>query len=126
MLFHDIHHNSAEQQELESHRIAGQSFDEVLYADDTIIDSRNAESLKKLLHAIKLEGEQYCLKLNQKKCEAMPYYGVDGIEFSGGSIVEAVDEARHLGCMLNDEADPEREIHRRKADTCATWERLFE
>ena len=56
----------------------------------------------------------------------MAYYTKDLVKFKNGDTVKAVDEARYLGCMLNDEANAAKEINRRKADTYATWKILFE
>ena len=57
VMFHDIHENEELGNELKEDKILGTIFDEVLYAYDTIIYSRNAETLQKLLRAIEEEGE---------------------------------------------------------------------
>ena len=73
---------------LESDRILGTLFDEILYADDTLIYSRNEATLEKLLHKIEKEGNKYGLKLNMKKCEALSIREHGNIRFSTGEKVE--------------------------------------
>ena len=40
----------------------------------------------------------------------MTYYTVDSIRFRNGRRVKAVDEAKYLGYMLNDEAQAAKEV----------------
>lgn len=53
----------------------------------------------------------YSLKRNYAKCEAVTYYNIDKIKFRNGETVKEVDEAKYLGCMLNDEAQASKEIN---------------
>jgi hypothetical protein len=62
VMFHDIHNNKEHQAEMTQERILGAVFDEVLYADDTIIHSTDAKKVEKLLHKIEQEGANYGLK----------------------------------------------------------------
>ena len=71
VMFHDIHADKLMDEQISEDRILGTLFDEVLYADDTIIHSTTPESVSKLLHKIETEGAKYGLKLNEKKCEAL-------------------------------------------------------
>ena len=68
-IFHDIH------EELEDtlipHRVNDENFDEILFADDTICVSENAQALTKLLHEIQEKGQQHGLTLNKDKCEVI-------------------------------------------------------
>ena len=48
-MFHDIHDDETLRKELNKDKILGTIFEEVLYTDDTIIYSRNPETLQKLL-----------------------------------------------------------------------------
>ena len=45
------------------------AYNEILYADDTILITENSEDMEKLLQTIEKEGEKYGMKLNQEKCE---------------------------------------------------------
>ena len=69
VLFHDVHNDPELEKILEDNKVIGAMFHEILYADDTIIYSRNAKTLTKLLNKIQAEGEKYGLNLNEEKCE---------------------------------------------------------
>ena len=84
VLFHDIHKDENLNNELEQDRVLGAMFDEILYADDTIIHSTSCEQLTMLLHRIQIEGEKYGLKLNHDKCEAMAVRGITEIYYLNG------------------------------------------
>ena len=99
---------------LEKDKILGTIFNEILYAVDTIIYSKSAKTLTKLLEAIHTEGEKYGLKLNQEKCEAITvraeYSETTDVFFKNGSLVKQMKESKYLGCFLNNETDLKREI----------------
>ena len=57
VIFHDVHARENVRETLQHNRILGAVFDEVLYADDTIIFSESAEALEELLAEIEREGE---------------------------------------------------------------------
>ena len=50
----------------------------------------------------------------------MVYYNEDSTKFMNGEKVKTVDEARYLGCMLNDEANAAKEI------SCMFWDLGFD
>ncbi len=64
VVFHDV--NKDDHLNIERHRVDGALFDSILYADDTICASQNANSLTRMLHEIAIESDRYGLKLNQK------------------------------------------------------------
>jgi hypothetical protein len=102
------------------------NFREVIYADDTIVFSESRNALQQYVQDIENEGRKYGMQLNRKKCEAMCIRGNDKIFFSDGTMVPPHDEAKYLGCMLNDKADPAREVNKRIAECHITWKRLAE
>ena len=57
VLFHDVHNDPKLEKTYKDSRILGALFDEILYADDTIIYSHSSEALTKLLRKITEEGE---------------------------------------------------------------------
>ena len=65
---HDIKFDKALRRDVALDRIIGATFDEVFYADDTILFSTETKTLGKLVRRIEEEGEQYGLKLNKNKC----------------------------------------------------------
>ncbi len=99
------------------------NYDEILYADDTICLSESAKALTKHLNIIEEEGKKYGLQLNQGKCElirisrALLLTEEGTVTFQNGQKVKTTNEAKYLGCWLNAQGDPGREIRQRKA-TC--------
>ena len=67
----DVQSNHKLASETSKNRPPGMDFDEVLYADDTIIFSTEAQTVEKLLQEIEKCAEPYGLKLNQGKCESI-------------------------------------------------------
>ena len=121
VIFNDVHSKVNIREQLGHNRVLGALFDEVLYADDTIIFSEDAKALESLLCEVEKEGERYGMKLNKKKCEALCVRGNDEIRFKCGSIVPPHDESKYLGCMLNVKGDPKRELNKRITDSFVTW-----
>ena len=66
-IFSDVYKDDELVAELKKNRPPEMSFDEVLYADDTIIFSTDAFTIEKLLHKNEECAEPYGLKLNHKK-----------------------------------------------------------
>ena len=102
VIFEDIH--EGDPQNLMQHRIQGTSYDEVLYADDTICISTDTKAMNKLLAAIETEGAKYGMKLNRSKCEVLCNASTAQVVFSDRTPVKRVSEATYLGCQLNDKA----------------------
>ena len=124
VIFSDVHSQPGLREKLKHNRVLDAMFDEVLYADDTIIFSECSEALGDLLAAIETEGSKYGMALNRNKCEALCVGGADKIFFANGSQVPAHDQAKYLGCLLNDKGDPKREVNKRIAEAFVTWKRL--
>ena len=101
-IFHDIHDDIEDT--IIPHRAKNATFDEILFADDTICVSENAEALTLLLHKIQEKGQHYGLTLNMDKCEiirisrATEFTEEDRITFIDGTSVKTVHEAKYLGC----------------------------
>ena len=67
VMFHDVHEIT--RGNLIQHRTPGATFDEVMYAHDTICISPDTRTINKFIETIETVGEQYGLKLNYGKCE---------------------------------------------------------
>ena len=65
-MFKDVHAKPQIHQQLQQDKILQAVFDEVLYADDTIIFSHSADALQLPLKEIETEGSKYGMKLNKK------------------------------------------------------------
>ena len=106
-------------QEIIQHRVINTNFDQVLFADDTTCISENAKSLTKLLHSIQTEGLKYGLQLNSDRCELIRisrtevFTDDDFVLFLNGQKVIIKEEAKYLGCWLNNKGGPTREIRHR-------------
>ena len=66
VIFKDVHAQPQVHQQLQQDKILQAVFDEVLYADDTIIFSHTANALQLLLKEIETESSKYGMKLNKK------------------------------------------------------------
>ena len=54
----------------------GATFDEVLFADDSICVSDDKKTMNKMLAAIEKVVLKSCMKLNRGRCEALQFGGV--------------------------------------------------
>ena len=65
------------------------------------------------------------MKLNKDKCESLHTGQTKpNVHFSNGERVKSVDEAKYLGCILNNKADLTKEVKARTANTMATLKKL--
>ena len=58
-------------QDLAKYRVPGASFDEVMYADDTMCISDDIKTMNKFIQKVEVTGEEYGLKINKSKCELL-------------------------------------------------------
>ena len=122
VMFHDI--NQSKTDAIRKNRVNTTNFDEIMFADDTICISENAKALTQLLQIIQREGQKYGM-LNTDKCELIriarnnDLTEKDVVKFSDGKIVNMKNEAKYLGCQLNNRGDPGKEVRQRIA-TCMT------
>ena len=123
-MFHDIHLDENLNEKLEEDKILGTILHEILYADDTIIYSRNKETVEKLFRKIEEEGKRYGLKLNQNKCELLSIQGNGSVKYTDGTTVPRRNEAKYLGCIINPRGDIAREVNKRISECYVVWKRL--
>ena len=103
--FHDPHHIQTFQ---------GINFQELLYADDTLIIAKCAKTANAFLHLIEEESNYLHLRLNHGKCTFMAFNSPNrGIKFRDGTQMQSTEEAKYLGAVVNNKADSSREIRRR-------------
>ena len=121
-LFHDVHSN--DKFKLIEHRVIGMDCDGNLYADDTICISEDEAAMNRLLKEIETEGATYGLTLSKTKCEYIKFGPAGRVEFQDGTPVPMLHEVKYLGCNMNDKADPEREVLKRRKDCLATLNKL--
>ena len=103
----------------------GINFQELLYADDTLIIAKNAKTANDYLHLIEKESEYLHLKLNHGKCSYISFNGHRGhIRFRNGENMSSTQEAIYLGAAITEKADPKHEIYRRISNTMPVLKRL--
>ena len=98
--------------------------DQILYADDTICISEDAGAMNRLLHAVETEGLKYGLELNKTTCEYIKFGEAQRVKFHNGTNVPLMHEVKYVGCNMNDKADPEREVLKRRIDCMITLHKL--
>ena len=94
----------------------GQNIDfwNILFADDTLIFTRDGKATEGLLWAIELASEIFGMKLNQEKCiEINNKTEEDTITFDNGLEMSRKQNAIHLGTDMEAKANPRREVIRR-------------
>ena len=114
-LWHDLHQALPEQHS-----------DEILYADDTLLYSRSAEKLEETLKQVETESHRYGLALNCAKCEfiGINYKGLPIPKFTNKTKIKKVKQARYLGVLLTERAQPQLELQDRIKQAAITWKRL--
>ena len=105
-------------------RIPGVTFDEILYADDTICIGTDTKSINKFLKAIEEKGKEFGLKLNQTKCEVVTSMRNPNVHFKDGTRVKIVEEAKYLGCHINEQSDYRKELGKRISIAMITLKKL--
>lgn len=105
-------------------RIPGVPYDDVLYADDTILLSTRTDRLQAYLGAIEQVSGWYGLKLNYDKCELLVLNGRRYPALRDGRKLKRVESARYLGCQLNKKTNGAEEVSNRIRICIGTWRRL--
>lgn len=95
-----------------------------MYADDTVIYSTSAKTLETFLHNIQKEGKKYGLHINESKSEALCINGIDEIKYVSGHNMKNSNEAKYLGCSINNKAYVRKELAEIMSSCYATWKKL--
>ena len=122
VLFFDIH--CEVDQDIIHSRLDRINFSEILYADDTLLVTKDTNGMNRLLHAIEKESSYYGLKLNQDKCCVLSLNGNSRVRFLDGSLVPHADEITYLGGTLTSHVSVASEITNRISATMATWKSM--
>ena len=86
---------------------------DLLYADDTLLASRHASNLQRLLAAVVEEGARYGLELNWSKTVQMQISTQECITIPGGDAIKCVRQAVYLGGLVTCDGRAKSEISRR-------------
>ena len=111
VLLNDIH--SEDEGRMIQHRLPIACFDEVVYADDTIVVSTDTKTPNRYLEKIERHGKRFGLQLNKGKCEVIANVLNAAVKFSDGSMVKRCNEVKYLGCHISARADSLTEINKR-------------
>ena len=111
-------------------KMDGQTFTNILYADDTLIVRKRTRETNIILREIETESKYYNTNLNKDKCEVIAMNNDNTIKSSDGTPSKHVGEATYLGGKLTKDTNPITETQNRIAacipmmktlDTC--WKR---
>ena len=98
VMFDDINRET----NLESGRLQGLSFTELLYADDTALLTNNVNAMNRLLSSIEGHAHYYGLNFNKGKCVAMCYnMGTQLPKFANGTKLSTAEETKYLGATIS-------------------------
>jgi len=122
VMFHDIHADI--DREICNSRLDRIRFTEILYADDTLLVTKNTAGTNALLNKIERESAYYGLKLNQNKCCVLSMNGRNRIRFLDGTAVPHAEEITYLGGSLTSNISTANEVSNRISAAMATWKKL--
>ena len=95
VMFHDVKKHLTHNRLF--YRPALATFDEILFADDTICTSHGTKTINKMLAAIEIEGNTNGMLLNKGKCEALIFNKPSNVHFRDGTILPKTEKAQYLG-----------------------------
>lgn len=99
-------------------------FNEILFADDTLLVARNTETITRILHKIELKSQEYNMKLNKDKCIALTMYKENRIKFSNGQKVPKAHAATYLGAQIAKNVNIRLEVNKRITAAAITANQL--
>ena len=111
-------------QTLIKQRVPGADFDEVMYADDTILVSESTKTMNLFIRQIEIKGREYGLTLNRKKCELLTTEDKPDIHFEDKEQIKKKDEVKYLGISLNQSGNTRKELSQRIANASRTLHKL--
>ena len=94
-------------------KVDGLLFQEILYADDTLLAMKNTRDINLLLKEIEIESSYYNMKLNKGKCEVIAMNKSNDIKFRDGTKLKHVQEATYFGGKLTESTNANIEIQGR-------------
>ena len=117
VLFHDVHALHGPHDKYGRHHILEQfGYQEILYADDTLLLGGRKGQMEKILHAVECESKIYNLRLNTQKCECMCFATPEqrkDIHFANGEKMPNTTHVKYLGGIIRSDSDVEKEIRQR-------------
>jgi hypothetical protein len=122
VMFHDIYEGKDKQ--LAKGMLKEAGFFETLYADDTLLVSKDIKTLETILHLIEEESKYYNLSLNKGKCNAITLNHTDPIKFQNNTPLKNVESAEYLGGILHKNIAPLKVVQHRISLTMPVLKQL--
>ena len=98
VLFADVRHRNNDPMRRKS--LQHMSFQELLYADDTLIVAKNTQDARDLIRYIEEESAYYNMRLNRDKCVCITFNKNNQVTFADGEPIKNVDETIYLGTQI--------------------------
>ena len=90
-----------------------------LYADDTLLVAKDADTMHVLLKATQTDSTYYNMTLNMGKCLTITLNGIAHTHFQDGTLLSNVPDAKCLGVSLNEGASNKPDLAARFVATLA-------
>lgn len=87
------------------------NFTENLYADDTLLILKDAQTANHLLRIIAAESEYYDMRFNRDRCKTISTSLRNNVTFDDGKNLENVDQEKYFGGILHRIANQPLEIN---------------
>ena len=117
VLFHDIYNDPKIQARTRNEFL---NYNDLLYADDTLLLTVDTKTMNSFLAAIEKESEYYNMKLNKEKCLTITMNGNSHTHFEDGTHLKNVLDAKYLGISLEERASNKPDLNARISSTLAT------
>ena len=95
VMFTDIHNRR--DSKIRHGLIDGLDFTEILYADDTLLATKNTKAMNALLTEIETESTYYNMALNKDKCHVIAMNKDNKVTFKDKQQLKRVDEVTYPG-----------------------------
>ena len=112
VMLHDIYDRI--NSKVENSKPVGFCHANLLFADDTLLITRNTRAMNILIKEIETESAKYNMNLNKHKCEfiASGNY-TPNVYFTSGQKLKQVADAKYLGGNISNTSDASKEISKR-------------
>ena len=81
--------------------VDGLSFTELLYADDTVLITKNVNAMNRLLKKVEQCALYHGLNFNKQKCVSFNFHTNERTKYANGAKVRCADSTTYLGAELN-------------------------
>ena len=100
------------------------NFQELLYANDTLIVAKNTQNAREFIEYIKEKSAYYNIKLNKNKYVRITFNKNNQITFADEKPIKNIDKIIYLGIQITKKAHPKTEIKIRISQTIPTLKKL--